>query len=303
MIELFSNNLPLLAGFVFVLGLLFGSFFNVVIHRLPIILNREWRATATEILTDAKCDVSCPTDDSLPEKYNLVSPRSACPKCEHQIKAVENIPVVSWLFLRGKCSSCKTRISVRYPFVELLTAITFAVCAFTFGFGWLLLFALLFTSTLIISSFIDYDHKILPDQLTLPLVWLGVSVSLFLAASDLQPSFAPDLKSSVIGALCGYLVLWSIYWLFKIVTGKEGMGHGDFKLLAAIGAFVGFKMLPLVIILSTVAGAVLGILSMVINKKGRDHTIPFGPFLAIAGWIALIWGEPLTQQYLNLLAP
>lgn len=302
MVELFSNNLPLLAGFVFVLGLLFGSFFNVVIHRLPIILNREWRATATEILTDAQCDVSCPTD-SLPEKYNLVSPRSACPKCKHKIRALENIPVVSWLLLRGKCSSCKTRISVRYPFVELLTAISFGICAWIFGFSWLLLFALLFTSTLIISSFIDYDHKILPDQLTLPLVWLGLSVSLFLGTSDIQPSFAPDLKSSVIGALCGYLVLWSIYWLFKIVTGKEGMGHGDFKLLAAIGAFVGFKMLPLVIILSTVAGAVLGILSMVINKKGRDHTIPFGPFLAIAGWITLIWGEPLTQQYLNLLAP
>lgn len=302
MIELLSSNLPLLAGFVFVLGLLFGSFFNVVIHRLPIILNREWRLTATEILKDAKCEVSCPKD-SLPEKYNLVSPRSACPKCEHKITALENIPVVSWLFLRGKCSSCKARISVRYPFVELLTAITFAVCAFTFGFSWLLLFALLFTSTLILSSFIDYDHKILPDQLTLPLVWLGVSVSLFLGTSDIQPSFAPDIKSSVIGALCGYLALWSIYWLFKIVTGKEGMGHGDFKLLAAIGAFVGFKMLPLVIILSTVAGAILGIVSMVINKKGRDHTIPFGPFLAIAGWIALIWGEPLTQQYLNLLAP
>lgn len=302
MIELLSNSLPLLAGFVFVLGLLFGSFFNVVIHRLPIILNREWRSTATEILTDAGAEVS-PIKDELPEQYGLVSPRSACPKCQHQITALENIPVFSWLFLRGKCRSCKAKISIRYPFVELLTAVTFALCAWNFGFNWLLLFAIIFTSFLIIGSFIDYDHKILPDQLTLPLVWFGISVSLFLGTTDIQPSFAPDLKSSVIGALCGYLVLWSIYWIFKIVTGKEGMGHGDFKLLAAIGAFVGFKMLPLVIILSTVTGATLGILTMIINKKGRDYTIPFGPFLAIAGWIALIWGEPLTGYYLDLLQP
>lgn len=306
MLELLSNNLPLLAGFVFVLGLLFGSFFNVVIHRLPKMLNREWRATATEILKEADCTVNCPdTPDTgaQQEKYNLVTPRSACPKCGHKIAALENIPVISWLSLRGKCRSCKTSISIRYPFVELLTAITFAVCALGFGFSWLLLFAIVFTSFLIIGSFIDYDHKILPDQLTLPLVWLGLSVYLFVEPESLQLSFAPSLESAVIGALCGYLVLWSIYWVFKLVTGKEGMGHGDFKLLAAIGAFVGVKMLPLVIILSTVTGAVLGILSMVINKKGRDHTIPFGPFLAIAGWITLIWGEPLTQLYLGWLQP
>nr|WP_317851549.1 A24 family peptidase [Kangiella taiwanensis] len=291
-----------MAGFVFILGLLFGSFFNVVIHRLPKILNREWRSTASEILKEAKCDVSCPKED-LPEKYSLVTPRSACPKCGHKITALENIPIFSWLFLKGKCLSCKTSISIRYPFVELLTAITFATCAWVFGFNWLLLFALIFTSFLIVGSFIDYDHKILPDQLTLPLVWIGISTFLFLQPSEIQHSFAPDLESSVIGALCGYLVLWSIYWLFKILTGKEGMGHGDFKLLAAIGAFVGFKMLPLVIILSTVTGAVLGIIAMIINKKGRDYTIPFGPFLAIAGWITLIWGQPLTELYLNLLAP
>ena len=302
MVELLSNSLPLLAGFVFVLGLLFGSFFNVVIHRLPKVLNREWRATATEILKEAECEVSCPKDE-LPENYCLIKPRSACPSCNHKITALENIPVISWLFLGGECSSCKASISFRYPFVELLTAVTFAVCAWAFGFTWLLLFAIIFTSFLIISSFIDYDHKILPDQLTLPLVWIGLSVVLFLGSANIQASFAPDLRSAVIGALCGYLVLWSIYWLFKLATGKEGMGHGDFKLLAAIGAFVGFKMLPLVIILSTVTGAVLGIATMIINKKGRDHTIPFGPFLAIAGWITLIWGEPLTEYYLGLLQP
>ncbi|AOE50449.1 prepilin peptidase [Kangiella sediminilitoris] len=302
MIELLSSNLPLLAGFVFVLGLLFGSFYNVVIYRLPTILNREWRGTATEILTEAGCEVNCP-DDNTKETFNLVTPRSKCPKCGHKISAFENIPVFSWIFLGGKCRSCKSRISFRYPFVELLTAFTFAVCAWSFGFSWLTVYAILFTSFLIIGSFIDYDHKILPDQLTLPLVWVGLTIYLVIPGELLQSSFAPNLSSAVIGALCGYLVLWSIYWLFKLITGKEGMGHGDFKLLAAIGAFVGVKMLPLVIILSTVTGAVLGILTMIISKKGRDHAIPFGPFLAIAGWITLIWGEPLTQFYLSQLAP
>ncbi|WP_251357993.1 A24 family peptidase [Kangiella sp. TOML190] len=298
MTELLSSNLPFLVGLVFIVGLLFGSFFNVVIHRLPIMLNREWRATATEILTEAKCSVSCPTD-TLPEKYNLVSPRSKCPKCQHQIGALENIPVISWLLLRGKCKNCQSKISARYPLVELLTATTSALCAYYFGFSWSLAFALLFTSYLIIGSFIDYDHKILPDQLTLPLIWFGLFAAIWVSPSKIQPSFAPDLPAAVIGALAGYLSLWSIYWLFKLLTGKEGMGHGDFKLLAAIGAFVGFKMLPLVIILSTVTGAVLGILGMLISKKGRDHKIPFGPFLAIAGWITLIWGQPLTESYLQ----
>ena len=302
MIELLSNNLPLLAGFVFIVGLLFGSFFNVVIHRLPKMLQREWQATATEILKEADCTISCP-GTKQDEKYNLVTPRSACPKCGHKITALENIPVISWLFLRGKCRSCKTPLSFRYPFVELLTATTFATCAYYFGFSWLLVFAIIFTSFLRVGSFIDYDHKILPDQLTLPLVWLGLSTYLFIKPEALQLSFAPSLESAVIGALCGYLVLWSIYWLFKLITGKEGMGHGDFKLLAAIGAFVGVKMLPLVIILSTVTGAVLGIISMIVTKKGRDHTIPFGPFLAIAGWITLIWGEPLSQLYMSWLQP
>lgn len=299
MIELLSTNLPILVGFVFILGLLFGSFFNVIIHRLPIILNREWRETATEILTEAKCKVSCP-EDNLPEKYNLISPRSKCPKCQHEISSLENIPVISWLILGGKCKGCKTKISARYPMVELLTAIIFAVCAYYFGFSWSLVFALLFSSYLICGSFIDYDHKILPDQLTLPLVWFGLFAALFV--TNPLPSFALDLKSAVIGALAGYLTLWSIYWLFKIVTGKEGMGHGDFKLLAAIGAFVGYQLLPMVIILSTVTGAILGIAAMVISKKGRDHKIPFGPFLSIAGFITLIWGKTLADQYIQFLS-
>ncbi|WP_417446890.1 prepilin peptidase [Kangiella sp.] len=302
MIDILSKNLPMLAGLVFILGLLFGSFLNVVIHRLPLILNREWRATATEILTEASCSVSCPKD-GLPEKYNLITPRSACPKCKHQITSMENLPVISWLVLRGKCSNCKAKISVRYPFVELLTAVTFMVCAITFGWSWSLVFALIFTCFLIAGSFIDYDHKILPDQLTLPLVWIGLVAALWLSPELVQPSFAKDLPSAVIGALAGYLSLWSIYWLFKLLTGKEGMGHGDFKLLAALGAFLGWQMLPLVILLSTVTGAILGITAMVISKKGRDYKIPFGPFLAIAGWIALIWGETITNTYIQMLQP
>ncbi|NVJ66889.1 MAG: prepilin peptidase [Gammaproteobacteria bacterium] len=299
MLELLSTNLPLLVGFIFIFGLLCGSFFNVVIHRLPIILNREWRETATEILTDAKCQVSCPADE-LPEKYNLIAPRSKCPKCQHQIGALENIPVISWIALGGKCKSCKTKISARYPFVELLTAFVFAICAYYFGFNWSLAFALLFSSYLICGSFIDYDHKLLPDQLTLPLVWFGLFAALCIKSPI--PSFAPSLESAVIGALAGYLILWSIYWLFKLVTGKEGMGHGDFKLLAAIGAFVGYQLLPLVIILSTVTGAVLGIATMIINKKGRDYKIPFGPFLSIAGFITLIWGQAISDKYIHLFA-
>lgn len=297
MLELLSTNLPFLVGFVFILGLLLGSFYNVVIHRLPIILNREWRATATEILTDAKCTIDCPADE-LPEKYNLISPRSSCPKCKHNIGALENIPIISWLFLRGKCKGCKTPISIRYPFVELLTGLCFATCAYFFGFNWYLFSLLIFTTYLICGSFIDYDHKILPDQLTLPLTWFGIFTALWLANKNFYTG--PDLVSSVIGALAGYLILWSIYWLFKLVTGKEGMGHGDFKLLAAIGAFVGYQQLPLVIILSTVAGAIIGIATMAINKKGRDYKIPFGPFLAIAGWFTLIWGKDLSEQYLKL---
>ena len=216
MIDLLSSNLPLLAGLVFIFGLLVGSFLNVVIYRLPLMLNREWRATATEILKEAECSVSCPKDP-LPETYNLMSPRSACPKCQHQITALENIPVVSWLILGGKCSNCKARISVRYPMVELLTALTFTVCALHFGFSWALAYAVIFTGFLIVGSFIDYDHKILPDQLTLPLVWIGLLAALWLTPEQLTVSFAKDLPSAVIGALVGYLSLWSIYWLFKLL--------------------------------------------------------------------------------------
>ncbi len=298
MTELLSTNLSLLIGFIFVFGLLVGSFLNVVIHRLPIILNREWKATATEILIEANCQVSCPKD-KLPPKYNLIRPRSECPSCLNQLGMIENIPLISWLFLKGKCRHCKTKISLRYPFVELLTATLFATCAYKFGFSWQLLFSLIFTAYLISGSFIDYDHKILPDQLTFQLLWFGLTALVIIPSNQHIPSFSPDLQSSIIGALAGYLILWSIFWFFKFLTGKEGMGHGDFKLLAAIGAFVGFQLLPLVIILSTVTGAILGILGMIISKKGRDHKIPFGPFLAIAGWITLIWGQTITNNYLQ----
>lgn len=299
MIEILSENSVLLIILTFIFGLMIGSFLNVVIHRLPILLNREWRATATEILVEAKCEVSCPKD-RLPPKYNLISPRSECPTCLNQLGAVENIPVLSWLVLRGKCRHCKTSISIRYPFVELLTGLLFALCAYHFGFEWPLFFALIFTAYLVSSSFIDYDHKILPDQLTLQLIWFGLLAIVMISSDGSAPSYAPDLQSSVLGALAGYLSLWSIYWLFKFMTGKEGMGHGDFKLLAAIGAFVGYQLLPLVIILSSVSGVLLGVIMIVFHSKGRDFKIPFGPFLAIAGWITLLWGELIISNYLQL---
>lgn len=298
MIELFANNLPLLVGFVFIFGLLVGSFLNVVIHRLPIMLNREWKTTATEILTEAHCKVECPADP-LPNTYNLVVPRSTCPSCNHEIKALENIPVISWLFLKGQCSNCKNKISARYPVIELLTAMSFAVCAYTFGLNWNLAFALVFTAYLICGSLIDFDHKILPDILTLPLIWIGLLAAIIINPQVIDTSFAPDLTSAVLGGLLGYMSLWSFYWLFKLITGKDGMGHGDFKLLAAIGAFVGYQLLPLVILLSTLTGAILGI--VIISKKGRDFKIPFGPFLSIAGWVALLYGRPITEFYIQLL--
>ncbi len=291
MIELLSGSQVFLAVFLGATGLFIGSFLNVVIHRLPIMLQREWRNTATEILTDNGCSVSCPTADTLPEKYNLMVPRSACPGCETPIRPWQNIPVISYLLLRGKCAKCGIRISPRYPLVELLTGMAFAVVAWHFGWGWPLVFALVFTTLLVAATFIDLDHKLLPDTLTLPLLWFGL-------VAGIGGQFT-DLQSAVVGALAGYLILWSIYWLFKLLTGKEGMGHGDFKLLAALGAFVGWQLLPVIIVLSSLVGAILGSLVMVAQKKGRNFKIPFGPFLAIAGWITLLWGRSIVDAYLN----
>ncbi|MDB5839731.1 MAG: prepilin peptidase [Herminiimonas sp.] len=264
------------------LGLLIGSFLNVVIHRIPKMMQRE-----------SDNYVAQETGKPLPhqDRYNLTVPRSACPQCGHQITALENIPVVSYLALRGKCSQCKTPISPRYPLVELMTGALSAFLVWHFGSGLAGMAALLFTWLLIALTFIDADTKLLPDDLTLLLLWCGLLV-------NLNGTFVP-LQDAVIGAAAGYLALWTVYWAFKLATGKEGMGYGDFKLLAALGAWMGWTMLPLIILLSSLVGAVVGITMIVASKRGRDNPIPFGPYLAAAGLIALIYGKPLVQTYLN----
>ena len=285
MLESFFFAAPGDAGataLIAVLGLLVGSFLNVVIHRLPKMMQR-----------DSDNYVAHESGKELPHQdtYNLMTPRSACPGCGHQISAAENIPVISWLALRGKCRACKTKISARYPAIELLTAVLSGLLAWKLGTGVAGLSALLFGWLLIAMTFIDADTQLLPDDLTFPLMWAGLLV-------NINGTFVP-LQEAVIGAAAGYLVLWSIYWLFKLVTGKEGMGYGDFKLLAALGAWLGWTMLPTIILLSSLVGAVVGISLIVFSKRARDNPIPFGPYLAAAGMIAMLYGAPLaafTQQ-------
>jgi leader peptidase (prepilin peptidase)/N-methyltransferase len=276
------------ASFSLVLGLCIGSFLNVVIHRLPKMMEREWQEQCAELRNEEP--PALPAEHGI---YNLLRPRSHCPKCNHAITALENIPVVSWAFLRGRCSECKTRISARYPLVELLTGLASAGAALHFGFGFAALGAMFFLWCMIALTFIDFDTQLLPDSITLPLLWAGLLL-------NLGGGFV-DLKSSVIGAAAGYLSLWSVYWMFKLATGKEGMGYGDFKLLAAIGAWLGWAMLPLVILLSSMVGAVVGISLIVLARHGRNVPIPFGPYLAAGGVVAMFWGQQLTRTWLNVL--
>lgn len=293
-LELLDNSRPMLIGTVFVLGLLVGSFLNVVIHRLPEMLQRSWRAQCEELL--GADSVSVKVEPS--EKYNLVVPRSRCPSCGHGITAVENIPVVSYLMLRGRCSACGSRIPVRYPLVELCTGVLSALVAWRFGATAATLFALAFTWSLVALSGIDIDRKLLPDAITLPLLWLGLLVCLgdFRAADG--PVFA-DIGDAVIGAAAGYLSLWTVYHLFRLLTGKEGMGYGDFKLLGAVGAWLGWQYLPLTILLSAVVGAVVGGSALLLSGRDSQTHIPFGPFLAAAGWIAMMWGPAIMEAYLD----
>lgn len=270
------------------LGLCIGSFLNVVIHRLPKMMEGEWRAQCAEL--GAPAAPQARTGD--PERFNLMVPRSRCPSCGHGITALENVPVVSWLILRGKCSACAAPISARYPAVEIAAGAAAAYAAWRYGFSLAALGAMAFCWVMIALAFIDLDTQLLPDDLTLPLLWGGLAL-------NLGGTFAP-LHSAVIGAIAGYLSLWLVYWAFKLATGKEGMGFGDFKLLAAIGAWLGWQALPLVILLSSVVGAAAGISLMLFTKHGRDHPIPFGPYLAAAGLIALFWGAEITQRWLPL---
>ena len=264
------------------IGLMVGSFLNVVIHRLPIMMERDWAAQCAELKNEVP-----PTFEPL----SLALPRSRCPQCGHQIAALENIPVISWLILRGRCKGCAAPISPRYPLIEALTGLLFALAAWHFGFTAAGLGALILIAALLALTVIDFDTQLLPDDITLPWLWVGLALNAF--------NVYTDLKSAVIGAMAGYLSLWSVYWLFKIFTGKEGMGYGDFKLLAALGAWLGWQMLPLTILLSSFVGAVVGISMIVIARHGRNVPIPFGPYLAAAGVIALVWGKPLTRAYLG----
>jgi len=271
----------LLFAVTFIFGTLIGSFLNVVILRLPPRIMHEWRCQCRELLETG--------EEEEPAPPGIVLARSKCPGCGHQISALENIPIISYLFLGGKCSGCKQKISPRYPVVEALTGLAFAVVVWKFGITEQALYALVFTGFLVAMSGIDVDHQLLPDNLTLPLMWGGLLLSL--------NSTYVDLESSLIGAAAGYLVLWLIYHLFKIATGKEGMGYGDFKLLAAIGAWMGWQVLPQVILISSLVGAVTGIFMLLFNRNRRGEPIPFGPFLAAAGWIALIWGDQIRDAY------
>jgi leader peptidase (prepilin peptidase)/N-methyltransferase len=270
----------LFAGLVFLFSLLVGSFLNVVIHRLPKMMEADWHAQCAELRGET----------AEPPRYNLWVPRSACPQCGHQITALENIPLLSWLWLRGRCSACSNPISARYPLVELLTALLSVAAAWKWGVTLQTAAAVLLIWTLVALAFIDLDTTLLPDSLTLPLLWLGLLV-------NLGGHFA-SLSDAVIGAIAGYLILWSVYWLFKLATGKEGMGYGDFKLLAALGAWLGWQMLPVTLLLSSAVGAVVGIAMIVLVKHDRRVPIPFGPYLAGGGLVALFFGADLTQAYL-----
>jgi leader peptidase (prepilin peptidase)/N-methyltransferase len=282
MTAIFLTSPYLFTGLIGIIGLLVGSFLNVVIYRMPIMLQRSWRKECIEYLQmDA---------EEEGEAFNLSLPLSRCPHCQSPIKAYQNIPVISYVFLKGQCANCKQPISLRYPIIELLTAITSIVVAWHFGYSAEAGFALLLTWVLIALSFIDIDHQLLPDDITLPVLWLGLFVNLF----DLYSG----IHASVIGAIAGYMVLWLVYQAFKLVTGKEGMGYGDFKLLALFGAWLGWQALPLIILLSSLVGAVIGITMMIVVKRDYNIPIPFGPYLAVAGWIALLWGHEINQLYL-----
>lgn len=291
--ELFSSSPLTYVALAFVVSLLIGSFLNVVIYRLPIMMEREWRAQCKELGETEALEI--------PDgRFDLVVPRSRCTSCGAQITALQNVPVLSYLILGGKCGSCGSAISTRYPIVEALTAILTAFAVWRFGFGWESAAAMLLTWALIAISAIDIDHQIIPDSISLPFVWIGLTLSLFHPMAQAEVLFI-DAKTAIIGALAGYLSLWSIYQIFRLTTGKEGMGYGDFKLLAALGAWLGWQMLPLIILLSAAVGAAVGIAMIVVRGRDRNIPIPFGPYLAAAGWIAMLYGDQIVSAYLDYM--
>ncbi len=294
MLELFSQSAALFTAVVFALGLVIGSFLNVVIHRLPLMMELEWREQCAELGKQ-------PPADNLPEgRFNLIIPQSHCPSCGQPIRYWQNIPVISYLSLRGRCANCRASISARYPAVELLTALLVAACAWRFGVGWEAVMAVVLTFGLVPITFIDAETQLIPDAIVLPLMWLGLAMSLFHPVAGSETLFIAP-RDAIVGAMAGYLSLWSVYQLFKLVTGKEGMGYGDFKLLAALGAWLGWQQLPSIILMSALVGAVVGLSLMVFRKHDRSVPIPFGPYLAAAGWITMLWGDALQGAYLDLL--
>ncbi|MBI3772319.1 MAG: prepilin peptidase [Gammaproteobacteria bacterium] len=286
-IEYLSAQPLFFIAIITILGATVGSFLNVVIYRLPLILERQWQEQCAELQhPDGKLT------PAVSEPFNLAVPRSRCPQCGHQIRAIENIPIISYLLLRGRCAKCKVHISIRYPIIEAVTAVLSGFVAWHFGVGWEAACALVLTWSLIPLTMIDFDHQLLPDVITLPFLWVGLAASLF--------SVFTYPGAAIIGALAGYLSLWSIYWAFKLLTGKEGMGYGDFKLLAMLGAWLGWQALPVVILLSAFVGAVVGISLILFLGRDRQLPIPYGPYLAAAGWITMIWGNDLTRLYLKM---
>ncbi|GIU32644.1 type 4 prepilin-like proteins leader peptide-processing enzyme [Shewanella hafniensis] len=285
----------------FIFAATIGSFLNVVIHRFPVMMKREWQQECNQYLQEYHEDIVKKIGidqlnkpiDAFPEKYNLVMPGSACPKCKTSIKPWHNLPILGWLMLKGKCAACHAPISARYPIIEFITGLLIATLAWHFGPSWQFVFASILTFVLVALTGIDLDEMLLPDQMTLPLLWLGLII-------NLNHTFASP-TDAIIGAAAGYLSLWSIFWLFKILTGKEGMGYGDFKLLAVFGAWLGWQMLPLVILLSSLVGAVVGITMIISRRLKQGNPIPFGPYIAAAGWIALLYGQQIVDWYLSTL--
>ena len=285
LLEYLRNSPVAFLIFMTILGLMVGSFLNVVIHRLPKMLENDWRQQCRTLL-----NIETPATTAA-ETYNLIQPRSRCPQCNHQITALENIPVLSYLLLGGKCSVCESPIALRYPVIELTSGFLAMFCAWHFGFGYQACCATLLSWSLLTLSTIDLDHQLLPDDITFPLLWLGILFNM--------TGMFTDIRSSLLGTMAGYTVLWSVYQTFKLLTGKEGMGYGDFKLLAMLGAWLGWQMLPLIILLSSVAGALIGISLIVFKQHDRNKPIPFGPYLALAGWVALIWGHDINSFYVS----
>ena len=292
-IDLFSASPPILVSICVVLGLLIGSFLNVIVYRLPIVMERDWKQQCYDYLEIENAEPRTHLTSEKFEVFNLWKPDSHCLECNHEIRVWENIPVLSFVLLGGKCSKCKMSISVRYPSVEVVTGILSGLVAYTFGATWLTLAVLILTWSLVVLTLIDFEHQLLPDVITLPLLWLGLLVN------TLDFGFGVSLEEAVIGAIAGYSILWAIYWVFKLSTGKEGMGYGDFKLLSALGAWMGWKSLLLIIGLSSIVCAILGLIMILAKRSDKSMPIPFGPFLAGAGFIMLIWGPQISSFYSN----